>query len=290
MAWELAQPVDLHDIVDRLTENEWQHVAFSSRLMEKRNAVFPNPRTVSIYLNRLDGVTSFRETLLVNRGGLVLPVLADGESNAPRFDVSELIYSRSRPLHSIMGETTRVARVEKALDRPVRAKIDYYLMVHDPIDSPRMDIGTTASVEKKMRIHRAKLRDTVSLYPLQREYEKEEVLLKPDLFNASASYLSLQRHLKQEIIFYAELDKRIVAKAGTNAQGIGFDQLGGVFTIPEFRNRGVATVLLQYLVDFLTRNNRGVCLFVKRDNPAALRLYTKLGFSRRGGFRITYYS
>ncbi|MFP4364798.1 MAG: GNAT family N-acetyltransferase, partial [Spirochaetia bacterium] len=36
--------------------------------------------------------------------------------------------------------------------------------------------------------------------------------------------------------------------------------------------------------------SRNVCLFVKEDNKAAIRVYKKLGFQEQGSFQIRYFS
>lgn len=52
----------------------------------------------------------------------------------------------------------------------------------------------------------------------------------------------------------------------------------GVYTLPEYRGRGVATALLARVVSDVTRpDNPTVCLYVEHGNPAE-RLYRQLGF------------
>lgn len=52
----------------------------------------------------------------------------------------------------------------------------------------------------------------------------------------------------------------------------------GVYTLPEYRGRGVATALLAHVVVAVTRpDNLTVCLYVEHGNPAE-HLYRQLGF------------
>lgn len=297
MAWELARPSDLDDLVAFLTIDEWGHVAFSSRIV---NRGMPNPHRISVHVNRVAGGSSrFREAVFVGRGGLILPVLTGSNDLSPRRDIGSLLDNGSRSLHSIMGLRADVARVQGALDRTPRAVIDYHLMVLDPL---RFADGGDPTAERReereavdhaegptLRIKRARPKDLLALFPLQREYEKEEVLLDPEQFNATATYMHLQQHIKREVIFYAASGRRIVAKAGTNAQGIRFSQIGGVYTVHDLRNRGIAARLMSRLIAHLLEHRREVCLFVKPENSAAVSLYQRLGFRRRDVFRITYY-
>ena len=101
--------------------------------------------------------------------------------------------------------------------------------------------------------------------------------------------LTLQRNLRRELVVYAVSDGRAVAKAGTNAQGLEFVQLGGVYTVEELRNRGVGETVLGELLERIIASGKGACLFVKKDNPAAIQLYKKLKFRTQGEFRIAYY-
>lgn len=291
MAWQLARPDELEELLGFLEHDEWKHVACSSRLFERGKPAFPNPLRLSIFLNRTaTGAGALREALLVSRGGLVLPILAgtDQDSSAgtpPRPDVAALIGSRA--LHSIMGTRNRVDAIQQSIDTPIRAMIDYHLMV---LDSARpLPTAPPSADTRRLKIRRARPRDLLTLFPLQREYEKEEVLLDPDRFNASATYLHLQQSLKREIVFFASIDRSAVAKAGTNARGIGYSQIGGVFTVPQMRGRGIARALMNVLLEQLERDHRRVCLFVKPENRAAVRLYERLGFVIRDSFRITYY-
>jgi hypothetical protein len=99
----------------------------------------------------------------------------------------------------------------------------------------------------------------------------------------------LKASLKNELTYYAEHRGNVVAKAGTNARGFRFDQLGGVFTAPAYRNRGVAARVLAALLRDANKDGRRACLFVKDHNAAAVRLYEKLGFQIRDRFRIAYF-
>ncbi len=290
MAWELARGTDLPDLTGFLRRDEWGHVAFSSRVHQHGAPVLPNPHRVSVYLNRA-GVASaeVREALLVSRDGLVLPVLSGSASDVDRRDVAFLLGNGSRVVHSIMGLKRDVETVERSLPRKPGPVIDYHLMVLTRAGPPVGGDSDDAPERLDLTIRRARPRDSPALFPLQREYEKEEVLLDPSKFNSTAAYINLQNHVKREIVYYAVWRRRIVAKAGTNARGIEYDQLGGVYTVPSLRGRGVACALLRALLEELRNRGRNVCLFVKRDNPAAVRLYEKLGFNRRDDFRIAYY-
>ena len=284
MAWQLARPSEIDEISDFLARDEWKHVNFSSRLYERNRRAFPHPHRIGIYLNRASDNHELREAILVSRGGLILPVLSAVSPETNRRDIAALINNGRRSLHSVMGCKRDVELVVRSVGRLMKTTIYYDLLVLDV-----GEIAKTAPSPEELKFRRAKPKDLIPLFPLQKAYEKEEVLLDPKRFNATATYMNLQQHLKRELIYYAVSARQIVAKAGTNARGYRFDQIGGVYTIDSHRNRGVATALMYVLLRHLAREDRGVCLFVKKDNPAALRLYEKLGFHKRDEFVIGYF-
>ena len=100
----------------------------------------------------------------------------------------------------------------------------------------------------------------------------------------------MQKALEKQIVFALFEGDRAVAKAGTNAIGKNFAQIGGVFTDVAFRNRGFATFLTNYAAQRLSEKGKKVILFVKKKNESAKRAYAKAGFAQFGTFRIVYYS
>ncbi len=62
-------------------------------------------------------------------------------------------------------------------------------------------------------------------------------------------------------------------------------QLGGVFTAPEARGRGVATRALGALVDLMLQRRPAVSLFCDAANAPACRVYEKIGFRPRFFYR-----
>ena len=80
-----------------------------------------------------------------------------------------------------------------------------------------------------------------------------------------------------------------MSKAGTNAHGFTFAQIGGVYTTEKNRNQGIAEYVLSVLLTGIFETRKGASLFVKKNNGAAIKLYKKLGFGVTDEFKITYY-
>ncbi len=280
-AWRSAERGDLDEVLAYLRPREWGCVSFTSRLLARSSAVD------HVFVNRAQtGDRRILESLLATEQGLVIPAI-DPEHN-PRGGYEEglspLLRSAIRRVHSIMGIADQVGVIQSLVPWPPSERVDYHLMTREYFNV----LPPTGSVPG-LKIRRATIADLIALFPLQRDYEKEEVLLDPGSFNASATLLSLQKNLRREIVYLAELDGQPVAKAGTNARGIDYCQIGGVFTIPGLRNRGIAGELMRTLMSDIAGQKKHLCLFVKKRNEPAERLYRSLGFAVRDAFAISYF-
>jgi uncharacterized protein len=279
MAWQQFKQTDREDLIEYLSKKEWGHVGFSSRF--RRAKEISPPRT--IYLRRNTSGEGIREALLCTRDGLIIPALA-AASPSFRSDLSGVLNGekqKQRP-NTVMGLRNQVEAVEKNIGLTPHASVTYHVMTRttQPGVVPPCD---------GIACKRAKPRDTGMLYPLQKGYEIEEVLLDPGLFNASSCYLRLQKNLRIEPVICAMKDGKAVSKAGTNAIGYTFAQIGGVYTMERNRNQGIAEYVLSVLLTKIFETRKGASLFVKKNNSAAIKLYAKLGFSVTDEFKITYY-
>jgi predicted GNAT family acetyltransferase len=127
------------------------------------------------------------------------------------------------------------------------------------------------------------------MLPLQEAYEREEVLTPIHSFSLPACRASLARALERQVVVLAEEGGTVVAKAGTNARGLAVDQVGGVYTLPARRGRGIAAALMSALLAEIEGAGRRASLFVKPHNAPAMSLYRSLGFVEIDDFRADYY-
>lgn len=281
MAWYPIVQRETRELLQFLRTREWTCVSFSSRLVNREGG------GNRIFVNRsADEDNRIVESLLLTPHGLILPVIDPTVFPLKRYrdELLPLLRASARGVHSIMGLDVQVATIESLLTSRVYERIEYYLMTREyfNIERPSEEGGS-------LRVRRASVHDVRALFPLQRDYEKEEVLLNPRKFNSTASFLSLQKNLRREIIYVAELDGVPVAKAGTNARGMNYFQIGGVFTVPSLRGRGIGKIIMRALMWEIAQRKKHLCLFVKRSNQSAIRLYTSLGFTLRDKYAISYY-
>ena len=210
-------------------------------------------------------------------------------------------------LHAVagIGEHTRlferiIAETAAAQHTPVRldAAVNYSLMRHTKsctdaffkAAQSKLNAVTVQSMRSAaLSIERATENDLAELLPLQLDYENTEVAFKDHPINPAVCKLSLRAHLKNEYIYKLSVGGRIVAKAGTNAQGLHWFQIGGVYTLPEYRNKGLAAAAVAHIINTHSVEAHGFALFVKTVNTAARRVYEKLGFEQCGMFRMSYW-
>jgi GNAT superfamily N-acetyltransferase len=166
---------------------------------------------------------------------------------------------------------------------------DFQLMIFQPQES----VDDASILQKKLdgyTLHHCLLTDIDLLDDLNNAYYYEEVLPKYLKCNKFILHKELEKTLQNQTI-YALLDanKIAIAKVATNAIGLHWCQLGGVYTDPQFRNQGCASFLVAYIAKKLKRSGYNSVLFVKKENIPAIRVYTKIGFKQKTGFKIIYF-
>jgi predicted GNAT family acetyltransferase len=184
-----------------------------------------------------------------------------------------------------MGVSEHVLALETAIRREPLQTLEYHLMVQD---QPLPD-RPYPRVPSNLLIRQASERDTDYLFDIQKKYEIEEVLLAGSRFNSQATRAHLHETLRTQVVYLAEVGDTPVAKAGTNARGRFYDQLGGVFTESNLRSRGIGSLLMTKVLEHIGQERKSGTLFVKRENAPAVRMYRSLGFGVQDAFRISYF-
>ena len=78
---------------------------------------------------------------------------------------------------------------------------------------------------------------------------------------------------------------QVVFQVHVGAENAHLVQLGGVITVPEARNRGLATRGMQAIVDRLLARHPAVGLFCNAQNHTACGVYERVGFRRAFDYR-----
>ncbi len=279
MSWKRAAAKDLPALKDFLLREEWRCVPFTSRFKQEDKKPFSRGQDKHIFINK-DGHVVIG-ALMVTAMGLFIPVLAEREQT-----LFSNLKKMSSSLYSIMGTLPDVQTAAAYFPIYPEVTVDYFLMTLSRDDYRAPCLVYTPGLE----IREAALKDAKRFFPLHAAYEIEEVIINPDHFHKKASFTTFKRALQNQLITVAELKGTAVAKAGTNAQGFNTAQIGGVYTIKEERNKGIAFLVMSGLLERIFREKEMASLFVKKNNPAAISLYRKLGFTLRESYRICYYN
>ena len=291
--WKLAQEQDLGPLARFLEEREWECVSFSAHLLE--NGVWKLPRR---YRKRVfllpsrnpGGHGDLSAAVLQTSNGFVYPVF-DSEREIDPDSLEALVHRLGGGLgkvSTLMGIYEDVRAIEARFPGPPAHAIDYDVFAFF-LSADRGRLRQEGSREG-IDLRRATAEDIPELLPLQEAYEREEVLLPGRSIDRGLTMRMLQASIEKQLVVLATNQGRVVGKAATNARGGCFDQLGGVYTVPELRGRGIGTLVVAAITKLILREKRGVSLFVKKHNVPAKRLYAHLGFSHVADLRISYYA
>ena len=288
MKWRRAGKRELSQLLAFLLPDEWRAVPYTSRLRRQGKSAFPTPLEASVLICR-EG-SQMRGTMMLTSAGLLLPAFSRNPAgsrdlpSAPFPGWDDLKFR----LYSVMGPMAEVTWLREQLPIAPIATVDYHLMVQSResfAGASRVSVPSPPG----LIVRTACPRDAGALLPLQIRYELEEVVINRQRHSEQICRQNLRRALRQHLVLMAEQDGRVVAKAGTNARGFTTDQIGGVFTVEEVRNSGIAFRVMEELLRRIFADKQTACLFVKKDNGPALSLYRKLGFRIGDGYQISYF-
>ncbi len=196
-------------------------------------------------------------------------------------------------LYAVVGSHRHTLFLESYLRkdkgmRPVAVQ-DYHLMRRTEVCAPPSLQNAQELLKTRLFIRRAAEDDADMLFPLQLAYENEEIAFDGSPIQPAVCRLSLQARLKSGYLYFVFDGTAALAKAGSNAQGFDWIQIGGVYTLPAYRRMGLAAAVTAHLVNVHIAGKRGIALFVKTTNQAAIRVYRKIGFEPCGLFRMSYW-
>jgi predicted GNAT family acetyltransferase len=122
-----------------------------------------------------------------------------------------------------------------------------------------------------------------TLASLQIQYEIEELGAARDAIDMGRTVAGLRARLDRGEVTLAFEGGLLVACAGVNARFENTCQIGSVYVIPPFRNRGYGYSVVSAHVGRMFERYDRLALFVGETNAAARRIYGKLGFLESGG-------
>lgn len=285
--------------------NEKFSVSLSSMIsaMETPNPAAPSGNVFCIY--KTDGSNKTLEGVFgITRGELILhnvPFLFEN----PPLNIDSTLFSdlrekllvqvahalKAHNIFSIMGEALSSDFFCEATGKMPSCRRAYILMEYKPqtaeADFSRFSPKSLLPPELYLRI--CSPQDTEALYPLQKEYDIVEVLPPGTAHNEFSCKTGLKKNLANQLIYAAFYGNKPVAKAGTNAKGTLYYQIGGVFTASEWRNKHLARATVGAVVKAATAQGKKVVLFVKTQNGPAKTAYAHAGFVPCANYEICYF-
>ncbi|MDR1786492.1 MAG: GNAT family N-acetyltransferase [Spirochaetaceae bacterium] len=135
--------------------------------------------------------------------------------------------------------------------------------------------------------------DAEALFPLRRAYELEEVYPPGLPFSEEAMRKNLSALLASRRVLGIPRDDRkgeFAAMGVINGSARGIIQIGGMFTLGEFRSRGYARAIAGCFARRALNQGMEAVLFAGTSNTPAIRAYSHAGFVPCGGFGINYYA
>ncbi len=124
--------------------------------------------------------------------------------------------------------------------------------------------------------------------PLRLDYIKEEGF--PNNLNDTQLKEFFLDKAKKKITWGFFLNDKLVSIADLNAKALDLGQVGGVYTAPNFRQKGYSkSVMCQLLLDAKELHSlRKLIIFTGEKNVAAQKLYISLGVKQIGNFALLF--
>lgn len=120
------------------------------------------------------------------------------------------------------------------------------------------------------------------LKKLQESYHLEEVYTDSNYYPINVEMKAFKQLLDKKLNYAVFLKKNntAVSKANINAEYLDAAQIGGIYTIKDFRRKGLSCYCVSLLIDDIFKNlgKKTILLFVNKKNQPAINLYMKLGF------------
>lgn len=205
---------------------------------------------------------------------------------------TDFIVSNNLKIKCISGEmqsSQKLLKVIAAVDGKMPYQINNYKLMSLK-KSDKNNLSASNLLFNDDEIIRCTQNDFDSLFLLEQKYMIEEVLPVGRNITQIEVSVSLKQILKNQLCLALLSDGEIVSKANTNAIGQNWIQLGGIYTLPQFRQNGYAKQTVSALCRRIFNAGKNVVLFVKEKNLPAKALYNSLGFAEAGDYCIGYFN
>ena len=290
-----------HDALSYVKKHEYRCVNLAEQLQQcVQNADDPSYKQAAILYKQCGSGMTLKEckaVVFLTRHDILLHCIDEDLPQEVVYELARLFLQEALAhsfIHAIIGLRVHTLCLETVIadffEMPLAFSQDYYLMQCSNIVQPFLETQQVKLPFDCLTVAKAALDDIDALFPLQAAYERDEVAYNGIAVDRRVCKLALYAQIRKNAVYKASIDSQLVAKASINALGINCVQIGGVYTLPEWRNHGLASFLVAHIVhdQLQVKAKAQAVIFVKTANQAALRVYTKIGFKPCGLFRLTY--
>lgn len=212
-----------------------------------------------------------------NRGEIEKAFMRFFEDQSPRY------------IFSISGEKSGTALLKKILEdrfgKSPKVQGEYFLMENGRFDA----FKDLAKMNRQLSVEKCTEKDAERVFPLQVAFEKEEVVFDSELFDEDRCLAKFENFVEAGAVFVGKIKNTPLCKLTVSAEGKNCVLLGGVYTLPKYRNCGLAKALLNGVTQQFAARSKKCTLFVRTKNLAAIKVYEKTGFKKFCNFEIIYY-
>lgn len=134
----------------------------------------------------------------------------------------------------------------------------------------------------------ARVGDVEALVPLVASYRVEDRLARPEDDHTDWIRAHVVERIRAGLLYVVRVRGRIVFTGSFTYLGPTGGGLGGIYTLPEFRGRGVAARATAGMARIALEAGPWITLHVAQDNAPAIRCYRNAGLEERGTLRLTF--
>ena len=249
-----------------------------------------------ILYQNLKNEKKIRGVMMISKGGLIQHHFENPSEleNSKSFKTQLAKILKNNKIYCVMGDKKGSSLLINSINEIYNGKLpyenrEYLLLKYHPENLPDFLLEEENTLPTDFEIVKCNESNLDDLFELQKNYDIVEVIPPGKEFNELNCKVTLKKNLENQIIYAIKNDSKFVAKAGSNAIGKNFIQLGGVFTDANYRGKGFAKILIKELCKVIREEKKEPVLFVQVKNESAKRAYRQVGFTYQSDYTICYY-
>jgi ribosomal protein S18 acetylase RimI-like enzyme len=184
----------------------------------------------------------------------------------------------------LIGPRAALAAMRERFPGPgpvLRLERDQLYMTLLPASLPRF--------ERLPELRPARREDYTLVFETGAALRAEELLEDPRDVDSAGYARRVEEDCRDGYTLVWRDERGLVFRASISARTTDAAQIAGVYTLPEWRNRGIARRALAEMCVRQFERTRATCLFVNEINTPAIALYHRLGFVDHADWASAFY-